>query len=213
MEQLIINLVADGGYSGVALLMALENVIPLLPSEVILALGGMAVARGNMQFWPMLMAATIGATVGNYVWFLLGDRLGYRRMRPVIDRWGRWLTLEWEDVENAARFLRRQGQWIVFFLRFSPFLRTMISLPAGMAHMSHWRFLAFTFAGSLIWNAAIIEGSRLLGIYLGEGSGWMTMMLVLLLAATLLAYVWRVLTWKPRAECEDQSRSLGWAER
>lgn len=213
MEQLIVNLVADGGYGGIALLMALENVIPILPSEVILALGGIAVARGSMAFWPMLMAATFGATIGNYVWFLVGNRLGYHRMRPVIDRWGRWLTLEWEDVEHAAHFLRRKGQWVVFFLRFSPFLRTMISLPAGMVHMNHWRFLAFTFAGSLIWNAAVIEGGRLLGVYLGKGSGWLTTVLVALLVITLVAYVWRVLTWKPRAERDAQSRSLGWAER
>ena len=145
----MIRLIEQGGYWGIGFLMAIENVFPPIPSELIMGLGGIAVARGSMSFWPLLAVGTIGSTLGNYVWFLIGDRLGYERLRPFVRRWGRWLTMEWRDVERAAAFFRRRGQWIVFALRFSPFLRTMISLPAGLTHMKHWKFLAFTFNVSM----------------------------------------------------------------
>ena len=178
--------------------MVIENVFPPIPSEVIMGLGGVAVARGTMSFWPLLLVGTAGSTLGNYVWFLIGERLGYRRLQPLVDRWGRWLTLEWEDVEKATRFFRRHGQWIVFALRFSPFLRTLISLPAGLTHMSRMRFLAFTFAGAAVWNAALIKGGQYLARFL-EGSSLVFDLVVLGgLGLGVLAYLYRVLTWKPR---------------
>jgi membrane protein DedA with SNARE-associated domain len=158
----------------------------------------MAVARGTMQFWPLLLVGTIGSTLGNYVWFLAGDRLGYERLRPFVDRWGRWLTLEWEDIERASRFFRSHGQWIVFALRFSPFLRTMISLPAGLAHMKQGKFLLFTFAGAAVWNAALIHGGRWLSRYLAEADGWLNGIVIGTVVLALGAYAWRVITWKPR---------------
>ena len=154
MDHWIIRLIEQGGYWGIAALMIIENVFPPIPSEVIMGVGGIAVARGTMNFWPLLAAGTIGSTIGNYAWFLVGDRFGYLRLKPLVDRWGRWLTMDWQDVERTTVFFLRHGPWIVFALRFSPFLRTMISLPAGLVHMRHWKFLTFTFAGAAVWNTA-----------------------------------------------------------
>jgi membrane protein DedA with SNARE-associated domain len=200
MDEWILNLIAQGGYWGIALLMALENVFPPIPSEVIMGLGGVAVARGAMEFTPLLIAGTVGSTLGNYVWFLLGDRWGYKRLQPFVARWGRWLTLDWHDVEKATRFFRSHGQWIVFALRFSPFLRTMISLPAGLSHMKHWKFLLFTFAGAGVWNALLIVGGHWLADYLAESKGLMGWIIGVMLVLILGAYAWRVATWKPRHE-------------
>ena len=198
MDNWIIRLIEQGGYWGIALLMAIENIFPPIPSEVIMGVGGIAVARGTMEFWPLLAAGTIGSTLGNYAWFLAGDRLGYRRLRPLIDRWGRWLTMEWEDVENATRFFQRHGQWIVFALRMSPFLRTMISLPAGLSHMKHWKFLVFTFVGAGLWNAALILGGHWLADYLAEMQHLLGPTILGIVALAVLGYLWRVMTWKPR---------------
>ncbi|MEO5586943.1 MAG: DedA family protein [Novosphingobium sp.] len=198
MHEWIITLIEQGGYWGIAFLMFLENVFPPIPSELIMGLGGIAVARGSMEFWPLLAVGTVGSTLGNYVWFLVGDRLGYHRLEPIVDRWGRWLTMEWEDVEKATRFFRRHGQWIVFAMRFSPFLRTMISLPAGLAHMKHGKFLVFTFAGAAVWNALLIFGGKWLNGYLAETQQWLGWIILGSLALVIGAYVWRVLTWKPR---------------
>jgi membrane protein DedA with SNARE-associated domain len=198
MTEWIIRAIEQGGYWGIFFLMVIENVFPPIPSEVIMGLGGIAVARGAMEFGPLLLVGTVGSTLGNYAWFLVGDRLGYRRLQPLVDRWGRWLTLEWEDVERASRFFQRHGQWIVFALRFSPFLRTMISLPAGLAHMRHWKFLAFTFVGAAVWNAALIEGGNLLSNYLAEAQHWLNWIVIGSIALAFAAYLWRVITWKPR---------------
>lgn len=196
MDQWIISLIERGGYWGIAALMFLENVFPPIPSELIMGVGGIAVARGTMEFWPLLWVGTIGSTAGNYVWFLLGDRLGYRRLRPLVHRWGRWLTLRWHDVENATAFFQRHGQWVVFALRFSPLLRTMISLPAGLSHMGHARFLIFTFAGAMVWNALLITGGRWLAGYLDALSGITGPLIVGSAAVIVAAWLWRVVRWK-----------------
>lgn len=200
MNEFIIRVIEQGGYLGIAFLMVIENVFPPIPSELIMGLGGVAVSRGTMQFWPLLVAGTVGSTLGNYFWFLAGDKWGYRRLQPLVDRWGRWLTVEWEDIERATDFFRRHGQWVVFFLRFSPFLRTMISLPAGLAHMSHIRFLAYTFSGAAVWNVLLIWGGQWLGHYFEQSQQWLDWLIIGGVALGLVAYGWRVATWKPRSQ-------------
>ncbi|MEN9682535.1 MAG: hypothetical protein RIQ99_1347 [Pseudomonadota bacterium] len=195
MDEWIINLISQGGYWGIAVLMFLENVFPPIPSEVIMGVGGIAVARGTMAFWPLLWVGTIGSTLGNYVWFLVGDRLGYRRLHPLVTRWGRWLTLRWRDVEVATAFFQRHGQWVVFAMRFSPFLRTMISLPAGLSHMGHLRFLAFTFAGAMVWNTLLIIGGHWLADYLDVLHGVTGPLVWGALLAVVGVWGWRVLRW------------------
>jgi membrane protein DedA with SNARE-associated domain len=198
MDELIIEAIARGGYLGIALLMVIENVFPPIPSEVIMGIGGVLVARGEMGFWPLLAAGTVGCTAGNYFWFWIGDRWGYRRLEPFIEKYGRWLTLDWEHIEQASAFFRRHGQWVVFFLRFSPFLRTIISLPAGLSHMSKWRFLLFTFLGAAIWNVLLILGGQLLATWLEESQALMSWIILGGVALGLVVYIWRIFTWKPR---------------
>ena len=198
MHEFIIEAIARGGYLGIALLMAIENVFPPIPSEVIMGIGGVLVARGEMEFWPLLAAGTVGCTVGNWFWFWIGDSWGYKRLAPFIEKHGRWLTLDWEHIEQASRFFQRHGQWVVFFLRFSPFLRTIISLPAGLSHMSKWRFLVFTFLGAGIWNVLLILGGELLATWLEESQDVIGWIILGAIGLALAGYVWRVLTWKPR---------------
>jgi membrane protein DedA with SNARE-associated domain len=198
MDNWIVRLIEAGGYWGIAFLMVIENIFPPIPSEVIMGLGGVAVARGTMEFWPLLLAGTAGSTLGNYCWFLMGDRYGYSRLEPFVERWARWLTMEWDDVERATAFFRRHGQWVVFALRFSPMLRTIISLPAGLAHMSHVRFLVFTFAGAAVWNTLLIHGGRLAAPYLDRFESALGWIMAGLLAIGLGWYGWRVVTWRPR---------------
>ncbi|TIX50088.1 DedA family protein [Alteraurantiacibacter aquimixticola] len=203
MEQLIIEAIRQGGYVGIFLLMVLENVVPPVPSEVIMGIGGLLVERGEMQFWPLLLIGTAGTVVGNYFWYWIGDKWGFERLEPFIDRWGRWLTVDWEQLVRAQVFFARHGHWVIFFLRFSPFLRTIISLPAGLTHMPKVKFLFFTFAGSLIWNAGLIKGGEWLAGYLAESEhiiGWLIIGFVVLGA---VGYLYRVLTWHPREPSED----------
>jgi membrane protein DedA with SNARE-associated domain len=198
MTDFILNLIAQGGYIGIFLLMALENIFPPIPSEVIMGLGGMAVARGDMQVVPLVLWATAGTTAGNYWWYWLGRRVGYHRFRPFVERHGRWLTLDWEDVERLHRFFVRRGGWVVFVFRFMPTFRTMISLPAGITCMPIWRFLLWTFAGSLIWNGVLAGAGILLGSRFAELQRYVGPAAVALTVVMVLAYLYRVATWRPR---------------
>ena len=196
MADWIVHLIEQGGYWGIALLMFIENAFPPIPSELIMGAGGIAVARGTMTFWPLLIAGTIGSTLGNYLWFLAGDRLGYHRLEPFVRRWGRWLTMRWSDVEGASKFFQRHGQWVVFVMRFSPLLRTMISLPAGLSHMQPWKFLVFTFAGAAVWNTLLIYGGKWLAAYFTELHQAAGALIGGLIVLAVLAWLWRVWRWK-----------------
>ncbi|HEU0044067.1 DedA family protein [Sphingomonas sp.] len=198
MTDLILDLIARGGYLGIFLLMALENVIPPIPSEVIMGLGGMAVARGDMALVPLIAIGTAGTTLGNYFWYAIGRRIGYERLRPFIERHGRWLTLDWDAVERLHGFFLRRGQWVIFFMRFMPVGRTIISLPAGMTGMPRWKFVIWTFAGSAIWNAILAGAGLLLGSRFKMLNDYVGPFAIATSALMIGAYLYRVATWKPR---------------
>jgi membrane protein DedA with SNARE-associated domain len=199
MTEFILNLIAWGGYLGIFLLMVIENVFPPIPSEVIMGFGGMAVARGDMAMLPLLVIGTAGTTVGNLFWYAVGRWIGYQRLKPFVDRHGRWLTLHWEDVERLHRFFVRHGLWVVFVFRFLPTFRTMISLPAGMAKMGMPRFLVATFLGSVIWNAVLAYAGLILGSRFKELQDYVGPVAVAMTVLLVLGYGWRVLTWRSRS--------------
>lgn len=200
MYEFIVEAIAWGGYFGIFLLMAIENVFPPIPSEVIMGIGGVLVARRTMDFWPLILVGTAGATLGNYAWYWVGDKWGYQRLEPFIAKHGRWITLDFEDIEKAAHFFQKHGQWVVFLLRFSPFLRTIVSLPAGLAHMSLWKFLVYTFAGAAIWNIILVEGGRRLAPLIERYEQYASWVVIGFFALALVSYVYRVVTWKPRCQ-------------
>jgi len=198
MTAFILDWIAWGGYAGIVLLMALENVFPPIPSEVIMGLGGMAVARGQMRLVPLVLWGTLGTTIGNLFWYWIGRRIGYARFRPLVERHGRWLTLDWEDVERLHRFFVARGGSVVFVFRFMPTFRTMVSLPAGMTGMPLARFVVWTFAGSLIWNAVLAGAGLYLGSRFGELDRYVGPAAIALTAAMVGGYLYRVATWRPR---------------
>ena len=198
MTQWILDVIAAGGYWGIMLLMALENIFPPIPSEIIMGLGGINVAHGRMDFWPLLAAGTIGSTIGNYAWYMVGARLGHERLRPFITRYGRWLTMDWEDVEGMIAFFQRHGHWVVFGLRFSPLMRTMISLPAGMARMHRGQFILYTAIGTTIWNIILIGAGFYLGRNFAQIEQYTGPITVATIGIILAVYLWRVARWRKR---------------
>ena len=190
--------IEQAGYLGVAFLMFLETIFPPIPSEVIMGLGGMAAARGDMAMVPLVLVGTAGTTLGNSFWYWVGRRVGVARFRPFIARHGRWLTLDWRDVEAIERFFARRGEWVIFAFRFLPTFRTMISLPAGMAAMPQWKFLVFTFAGSAIWNTVLAGAGLMLGSHFDELGRYVGPVAVATAVLIVVAYLYRVATWRPR---------------
>ena len=200
MNAIILNAIQAGGYFGIFLLMAAENIFPPIPSEIIMGYGGVLVARGRFDFATLLLIGTLGTVAGNYVWYWMGSRWSEARLKRFVDKRGRWLTMEWQDFTSAAQVFRKHGDWVVFVLRFSPFLRTIISLPAGLAKMKLWRFLLFTFLGSLVWNALLIWGGQKLAGAIQEYEAIAGYIVGGLIAVAVGWYLFRVATWKPRSE-------------
>jgi membrane protein DedA with SNARE-associated domain len=198
MTDIILDMIAWGGYFGIFLLMALENIIPPIPSEVIMGLGGMSVARGDMALAPLILWGTAGTTIGNYFWYFIGRNIGYARFRPFVERHQRWLTMDWHDVERLHTFFVKHGQWVVFVFRFMPTFRTIISLPAGMVKMPLWKFLVWTFAGSAIWNCILASAGLFFGARFAILDRYVGPVAVGLTVVIICAYLWRVISWRPR---------------
>ncbi|MFN4019145.1 MAG: DedA family protein [Erythrobacter sp.] len=204
MTELLLTLLDKGGYLGIFVLMILENVFPPVPSEVILGAAGVLVAQGKMNGIVLWLIATAGTVVGNLFWYWLGCRWSEETLKRVIDRWGRILTFEWDEFTKARDIFRKYGDWIVFLLRFSPLLRTIVSLPAGLARMSVWRFSLFTFLGSLIWNGLLILGGQALAGLIDRYETLAGYVIIALVLGGVAIYIYRFVTWKPVAAFEDK---------
>ncbi|MDX2211371.1 MAG: DedA family protein [Sphingopyxis sp.] len=198
MTEFILDLIEGWGYVGIFILMFLENIFPPIPSEVIMALGGVAVAQGRFEFWPLVAVAVAGTTLGNWVWYGIGRWVGYERLKPLIDRYGRWLTLDWDEVERLHAFFLKYGSGIVFVCRFLPIARTMISLPAGMVRMNQVKFLIWTAAGSTIWITALAGAGSWFGKQFAEVDRFIGPLAVVAIGTLVLVYFYRVVTWKPK---------------
>ena len=156
------------GYLGVAFLIMIENLFPPIPSEVILTFGGFMTTTTELNIPLMIVAATIGAVVGAAILYGLGTLLDVERLDKIVDKYGNVLRITHADIHKADSWFDRYGFWTVFFCRFVPLIRSLISLPAGMANMNFGLFLLFTTVGTVIWNTVLI--------YLGAavGSQWET---------------------------------------
>ena len=156
MQEWIINIMNHYGYLGIALLIAIENIFPPIPSEVILTFGGFMTTYSTMNIWLVVLFATIGSVVGAIVLYGVGRLLSPERLESVINKWGRYLQLKMQDVEKAESWFNRRGSLTVFFCRFIPIVRSLISIPAGMAKMNMIKFLLYTTVGSAIWNVVLV---------------------------------------------------------
>lgn len=197
MNELVLSLVAKGGYWGVALLMALENVFPPIPSELIMGLAGIEAGKGNLNLWMVLLAGTIGSVAGNYVWYWVGRKVGLQRLDLFVDRWGRWLTLDRHEVEKFNRLFHRHGASTIFFARMVPTIRTLISLPAGIFRMSRRKFLLWTFAGAAVWNLVFAGVGFQLGARVEEIDAWTGPISTGVILIIVVVYVLRVIVWRP----------------
>ncbi len=200
MTEMILNLVQSWGYVGIFILMFLENVFPPIPSEVIMGLGGVMVAKGRFDYWTLVAVAVAGTTLGNWVWYAIGRWVGYERLKPLVERYGRWLTLDWDEVEKLHDWFIRYGSGIVFVCRFLPIARTMVSLPAGMVKMSQVKFLIWTAAGSTIWIAALAGAGSWFGKQFAEVDRFIGPLALVAIGSIILLYIYRVVTWKPKAK-------------
>lgn len=205
MTDWVIRLVDATGYAGVFLLMMLETVFPPIPSEVIMPVAGLRAAQGPMGLAGVVASGTAGAMAGNLLWYLFARRIGLERFKRFIDRYGRWLTLDWGDVEKVRRAFRRYGGVIVFLARMTPNLRTFVSVPAGLTRMGLLRFLAWSTLGTAVWSGALAAAGYVLGTQFGQVDRIVGPVSSAIVVAIVAFYLWRQLTWSRRRRFETES--------
>ena len=150
------------GYLGVALLVALENVFPPIPSEIVLPFAGFVASDGDANLIGMIVAATIGSLIGALILYGVSAWVGPDRVGQLVVRYGRWLRLTTDDVVKAERWFDRYSNRAVLVCRCIPLIRSLISIPAGFRRMPLAQFVVYTTIGSAIWNSALIGAGYLL---------------------------------------------------
>ncbi|OZM83975.1 DedA family protein [Pseudonocardia sp. MH-G8] len=172
MADWVFAIVDRLGALGVGLLILLENVIPPIPSEVILPLAGFRARTGSLNVLAVWPAATAGSVVGALLLYGLGAWLGYDRLHRLAGH--RWFVfVSQKDLERGDAVFDRHGGKVVLLARCVPFLRSVVSIPAGISGMPMWRFLVLTTVGSGVWNAAFIALGWVLGENWGQVEGWL----------------------------------------
>ena len=159
------------GYGAVALVMLLENLIPPIPSEVVMPYAGYLVHAGQLQFLPTVAAALVGTVLGAWFWYGIGRWINEERIAGWLAGRGRWLGIQPDDLAKSRRWFNRHGSAVVFWGRLIPGVRTLVSVPAGIEMMPQAKFLAWTTAGSLIWTTLLTLAGCAMGQAYGQVEG------------------------------------------
>ena len=165
MQEFILSMMNQFGYLGVFLLIAIENIFPPIPSEVILLFGGFMTTYTKLNIIGMVIAATLGSVLGAIVLYYIGKIFNKERLKKILSgKIGKILRLKNSDIDKADHWFDTKGNKTVFFCRFIPIVRSLISIPAGMSEMPITKFLVYTTVGSAIWNIVLVA----LGATVGE---------------------------------------------
>ena len=164
MQEAIIQIMNQFGYFGVFFLIAVENIFPPIPSEVILLFGGFMTTVSKMNIIGVIIASTLGSVVGGLILYYIGKILNKERLKKIVrGKIGKILRLKEKDIDKADVWFDTKGNKTVFFCRFIPILRSLISIPAGMSEMKMSKFLLYTTIGSAIWNTVLTIAGSIVG--------------------------------------------------
>lgn len=164
MQEIMLSIMEQFGYLGVFLLIAIENIFPPIPSEAVLLFGGFMTTYTNLNVVGMIIFATLGSLVGAIVLYYVGKILNKERLKKLVSgKVGKILRLKTEDIEKADKWFDEKGNKTVFFCRFIPIVRSLISIPAGMSEMPMPKFLIYTITGSTIWNTVLLVMGSIVG--------------------------------------------------
>ena len=156
MQEIIINIMENFGYIGIFLLIMVENIFPPIPSEVILLFGGFMTSVSELTVIGVIISSTLGSLLGAIILYYVGKIFNKERLTKIVEgRIGKILHLNGDDIDKANSWFNEKGLKTVFFCRFIPVLRSLISIPAGMNEMKMSKFLIYTIIGSIIWNTVL----------------------------------------------------------
>ena len=208
----VIEVIDTLSYLGVALLVALENVFPPIPSEVVLPFAGVVARRGGASLPGMIVAATIGSVVGALVLYGISAAIGPERLHAFVVRYGRWFRITSADIERAERWFDQRAVVAVLIGRCVPLIRSLVSIPAGFRRMPLGTFLAYTVIGSLLWNSGLIGAGYVLGEehrwkQIETVMGYVQYVVVLGIVAAVGWFVWNRFLWGERRGRPDAGDS------
>lgn len=187
----VVGLMETLGAPGAGIAVAVENLFPPIPSEIILPLAGFAASRGDLNLVAAIVFTTLGSLVGALALYGIGAWLGIDRIRWIAKKLP---LVDVSDVEKTEAWFRKHGSKAVFFGRMLPIFRSLISIPAGIERMPVWKFALLTTAGSLIWNTIFI----LAGFWLGEQwhivEQYADILKYVVIAAVVAAVAWFVIS-------------------
>ena len=164
MQEIMLSIMEQFGYLGVFLLIAIENIFPPIPSEAVLLFGGFMTTYAGLNIVVMIIAATLGSLVGGIVLYFIGRIFNKERLKKIISgKIGKVLRLKAEDIDKADKWFDEKGNKTVFFCRFIPIVRSLISIPAGMSQMPLGKFFLYTTVGSAIWNTVLLTIGNIVG--------------------------------------------------
>ena len=181
------------GYLGVALLVALENLFPPIPSEIVLPFAGFVASDGDASLIGMIVAATIGSLVGALILYGIAASIGPERLGRFLVRYGKWFRLTQADIAKSEAWFDRHSASAVLICRCIPLVRSLISIPAGFRRMPLGRFVTYTLIGSAVWNTALIGAGYVLRSQWKEVEpvlSWAQYLVIAAIVAAIGWYVW-----------------------
>ncbi|HKY06903.1 MAG TPA: DedA family protein [Candidatus Binatia bacterium] len=189
MADWIIGIIERTGYLGIVALMFVENVFPPIPSEVIVPLAGFLASKGELNLIGAILAGTTGSVLGAVPLYYAGVSLSEERLRRFAEKHGRWLTISPEDLGKAKRWFDKHGALAVLICRLVPAVRSIISIPAGMARMPFLSFLCFTTLGAAAWTTLLASAGYLLGAKFEAVNDYLNPVSYVVLAVILAVYI------------------------
>ena len=195
MGDFVFSLIQNFGYFGMFLGMVLEAVIIVIPSEAILATGGILASRGVFSFFGAFLIGLVGSVFCAIVIYFMG----YFGGRPFIRKFGKYFFMKEEDIERSDSWFLRYGMFGALIGRNFPIIRTLISLPIGIMRMSFFKFLIFTIIGSVPWTFLFVYLGYALGnswIYVSAKISWLKLPIKVLLGFIVIFYFYKKITKK-----------------
>ncbi len=197
MFDWVVSTIESWGYLGVFVLMVAENVFPPIPSEVIMPLAGFLAGSGKLSLVLTMLVGTAGSVLGTLMWYYIGLWFGEERLKRFAARHGRLLTLSPGDIDAAHGWFQGHGAMALFLGRMIPAIRTLISVPAGLARMPIWQFLLYTTIGSALWTGVLTLAGLALHENYARVADWVDPLSKLVVVVVVAVYLWRVIRWKP----------------
>jgi membrane protein DedA with SNARE-associated domain len=197
VSDFIIGLITQWSYLGIFFLMVAENIFPPIPSELIMPFAGYVAANGDLNVVGVLVAGTLGSLVGTSAWYIAARLLGLHRFVWLCNKLGRVATLSEDDIDKADHWFKRHGIWAVLLGRLIPAIRTLISVPAGLAAMPFGQFLVISAIGTVIWTAILTAAGYLLQANFQAVEAWVDPVSTGVVLLAVVIYCYRFATWRP----------------